>query len=65
MSLAAWKTQFLEQPAPDPKRARVYVCVICGEAFAAVEDHDFDLCAVQYEMELRWRLEGGEVIYAN
>jgi hypothetical protein len=54
----------LKQPAGSVAQF-IYVCLVCGEAFEKVADHDFDVCRAQYEMELKWRLEDGEVIHAN
>jgi len=52
--------------AVNPKTSeRVYVCAFCQQSFIRIEDHDFDLCEVQYRMELKWKAEKGEVIYVN
>lgn len=64
MSLATWKAQFLDEE-PAPPRAPVYVCALCQRAFAKATDHDFDICAYQFRMELLWRQEKGDVIHAN
>jgi len=62
MSLGTWQHQFIDEL---PRPAPTYVCVSCQEAFSTVAEHDFELCAVQYRMELKWRRERGEVIYAD
>jgi hypothetical protein len=60
VSLAAWRAQFLEEP-PAPQ----LVCLVCQHVFEKPEEHDFDLCAYQYRMDLVWRRETGETVYAN
>lgn len=59
----------LNQPAGcSPMAAlttKTYVCSLCQQTFTKPTDHDFDVCAYQFRMELLWRKEKGEVIHVN
>jgi len=44
---------------------KTYVCSLCQQTFTKPTDHDFDVCAYQFRMELLWRKEKGEVIHVN
>lgn len=44
---------------------KTYVCSLCQQTFTKPTDHDFEICAYQFRMELLWKKEKGEDTRAN
>src|ERR1043165_6726709 len=56
------------QPTAGPAAAattQTLTCLCCHQAFEISVEHDFKFCAYQYRMDLTWRIEKGELIYAD